>query len=316
MSRKVWTLGKVLISAGLIVYLLWYQADLQQIWKVLSSASWLHLLLAAMLIALGTFIRAGRWKILLDTLEIHVPLRYLALLYFQGAFFSMFLPTGMGGDAVKMAKLAQRTGQVPESIGTTLVERATGLWVLFLLALAALPFSSQFLPSEWITPIASITIAGVIGGWLLMATPLLPYLGSRVQLPGQTSLLRFYRSVSQLGYRALLGACLISLIFDLLLISFNILIANSIGLHLHPGIFFIFTPIISFSLALPISVGGLGVREQTYALLFSRLGISVEAAIAMSLINYILTYWFVGLLGGISYLVENLRTASLSNPTT
>ena len=46
-----------------------------------------------------------------------------------------------GGDAVKMAKLAQETGQVPESIGVTLVERATGLWVLFILALLALPFA-------------------------------------------------------------------------------------------------------------------------------------------------------------------------------
>ena len=137
-----------------------------------------------------------------------------------------------------------------------------------------------------------------------MGTPLIPWLGGKVHLPGQEKLERFYRSVSQLGYRALGRACAVSLIFDLLLILFNVLIAHGIGVNQPLGIFLLFTPVISFSLALPISIGGLGVREQTYILLFGSLGVSGAAAAAMSLANYALTNLVIGLLGGILYALE------------
>ena len=118
---------------------------------------------------------------------------------------------------------------------------------------------------------------------------------------------RFYRSVSQLGYPALGKACILSLVFDVLLILFNVLIAYGLRVDQPLGIFLLFTPIISFSLALPISIGGLGVREQTYVLLFGSLGVSDAAAAAMSLTNYALTNLVVGLLGGGLYALEGTK---------
>jgi glycosyltransferase 2 family protein len=312
MKKLFYNLVKLVISAGLIVYILLYQVNLTDVWKLLTSAHIMPILLGAGIMVLGTFLRAARWGILLHALDIQVPTRKLAHLYFVGSFFNLFLPTGMGGDAVKMAKLAQETGQVPESIGTTLVERATGLWVLFILALIALPFSASFLPPTWIPYITLVTISGVVGGWVVMGTPLLPWLGSKIHLPGQQYLERLYRSVSQLGWRALAKASFVSLVFDLLLIMVGYLIAISLDIRLPMGIFFLFTPIISFSLTLPISVGGLGVREQTYILLFQAVNVSPETATAMSLLFYLLTTVFVGLIGGILYIVESLRSASIA----
>ena len=206
-----------------------------------------------------------------------------------------------------MAELARSTGRAPEAIGTTLVDRATGLWVLFVLALLALPFSYALLPDGWAPIIALGTLDGVIGGWVVMGTPLIPWLGSKVRLPGQEKLERFYRSVSQLGYQALAKACLVSLVFDLSLIVFNVLIAYGIGVDQPIGIFLLFTPLISFSLTLPISVGGLGVREQIYILLFGALGVSDAASTAMSLANYATTL-VVGLIGGVLYALEGTTT--------
>jgi hypothetical protein len=60
-------------------------------------------------------------------------------------------------------------------------------------------------------------------------------------------------------------------------------------------------------LALPISIGGLGVREQTFVLLFSSLGVSGAAAAAMSLANYVLTNLVIGLIGGALYALEGAR---------
>jgi glycosyltransferase 2 family protein len=309
MKKLAFNLLKILVSIALLLYILIYQVDLKNVWAVLSAAHLAPLILGMLLMMVGVVLRAFRWQVLLNALDIRVPLPRLTYLYFFGSLFNLFLPTGMGGDAVKMAKLAQETGQVPESIGTTLVERATGLWVLFILSLIALPFSSAFLPPEWVLPIFLVTIAGVVGGWLVMGTSLLPWLGSKVRLPGQEYFMRFYRSVSQLGWRALLMACLISLVFDLLLIWVTYLIAASLDVSLPAGIFFIFTPLISLSLTLPISLGGLGVREQTYILLFQAVNVPPDTAVAMSLLFYLLTTVLVGLVGGMLFLLDSIRGA-------
>jgi uncharacterized membrane protein YbhN (UPF0104 family) len=298
---------RIVISAGLLIYLLVFQVNLGQLWQVVGQARWGYLMVALVLMVTGTALRAVRWQVLLQALDIAVPLWRLVHLYFVGAFFNIFLPTGLGGDAVRVAELARFTRRVPETIGATLVERATGLWVLFVLALLALPFSRTLLPQGWFPVIGIGTLGGVVGGWVMMATPLIPWLGSRVRLPGQEKLERFYRSVSQLGYLALAKACVVSLSFDVLLIVFNVLIAYCLGIEQPVGIFLLFTPIISFSLTLPISVGGLGVREQTYVLLFGALGVSAAAATAMSLLNYALTNLVIGMLGGIWYASEGAR---------
>ena len=312
MKKHAFNILKIVVSAGLLVYLLVFQIDVKELWSVARQARWGYLIAAMILMIAGTALRAVRWQVLLQALDIHVPLRRLVQLYFIGAFFNIFLPTGLGGDAVKMAELSRTlspssTGGAPEAVGTTLVDRATGLWVLFVLALVALPFSHTLLPDGWAPVIALGTLGGVVGGWVVMGTPLIPWLGSKVRLPGQEKLERFYHSVSQLGYKALGKACLVSLIFDILLIMFNVLIARGLDVDQPLGVFLLFTPVISFSLALPISIGGIGVREQTYVLLFSALGVSGTVAAAMSLANYVLTNLVVGLLGGIVYALEGMR---------
>ncbi len=308
MTRQtLFNLLKIIVSAGLIAYLLIYQVDTGELLAVMQTVHWPYVLAAALVMIFGTALRGLRWQVLLEALDIHVPLRTLVHLYFVGAFFNMFLPSGFGGDAVKMVKLTQETGQGPESIGTTLVERATGLWVLFLMALIALPFSRHLLPAAWTLPILVLTLGGVLGGFLLIGTPLLPYLGGKIRFPGQDKLERFYRSVAQLGYPALLKACGVSLIFDLLLILFTWLLAEGVGVHQPLGVYLLFTPIISFSLALPISIGGLGVREQTFVTLFAAVGVSAAPATAMSLLNYVITYLLVGLIGGLFFMLEGMQ---------
>ncbi|MGC9398893.1 MAG: lysylphosphatidylglycerol synthase transmembrane domain-containing protein [Anaerolineae bacterium] len=306
-NRRWLTALKVGVSGGLLFYLLRYQVDLAQLWATLRGARWEYLLIAGLLIVLGTALRAVRWQALLQALEMEVLLRRLIYLYFVGAFFNIFLPSGLGGDAVRMAELTQSTQRGPEAVGTTLVDRAMGLWVLFALALVALPFSGGLLPPGWTPVIGAIAAVGVVGGWVVVTSPLLPWLGRRVKWPGREKVERFAHAVAELGYPALARASLVSLVFDLLLIAFNVLVAAALGVRQPLGVFLLFTPLISFSLALPISVGGLGVREQTYVLLFGAVGVPETTAVAMSLLNYTLSHVIVGLLGGLLYAVSNAK---------
>ena len=311
MNGKWFNVLKIVVSAGLLVYL-FLTVDLGKFWATLRGARWEYLVLAGVLMLLGTALRALRWQVLLEALAIHVPLRRLVELYFVGAFFNVLLPTGLGGDAVKMMELGRTTGKMPEAIGTTLVDRAVGLWTLFGMALVALPFSYRLLPGDTGLYVLFLSVAAVVGGWVVMATPLIPWLGSKVRLPWQDKLARFYRSVSSLGYPALGKACLVSLVFNSMLVLFNGLIATGLGVDLPWGVWLLFTPIISLSLALPISIGGLGVREQTVKILLGALGVSAAASLAVGLMIYFLTNIVVGLVGGVWYSLEGARELAKS----
>jgi hypothetical protein len=78
------------------------------------------------------------------------------------------------------------------------------------------------------------------------------------------------------------------------------IIALALGVNLKPVYFFIFLPIIGAVTLLPISIGGLGLRENLTVFFFGQLGLAKNVAVAMSLLSF--TFIFIyGILGGIVY---------------
>jgi uncharacterized membrane protein YbhN (UPF0104 family) len=302
MRTKLFNILKVVISAGMLAYVL-LTVNLRDLGYAILVARWGYLALAAGLAIGGVALRAVRWQALLRALGIAIPLRRLVKLYFVGTFFNIFLPTGFGGDAIRMIELARYSKQTPEAIGTVLVDRATGLWMLFAMALAALPFGRTAVPPHAVAFIAIVAVVGLVGGWLLMGTRLLPWLGARVRLPAQEKLERFYHAVSGCGYKALGQALGISLLFNLLIIVVNWLIAMGLNVHLPVSVFFLFTSILSLALMLP-SVGGLGVREEAYKQMYGVVGVPGSVAVAMSLTTFLLQSILPGVIGGLLYAVE------------
>jgi uncharacterized membrane protein YbhN (UPF0104 family) len=224
-------------------------------------------------------------------------------LYYVGTFFNIFLLSGFGGDAIRMMELSRHTERAPEAIGTVLVDRATGLWVLLVIGLVALPFAAGAMPTQMVWIIGGTAAVGVVGGWLVMGTRLVPWLGARIRLPGQAKLERFYASVSGCGYRALGQACAISLLFNLMNVSVNYLIGLAFWVQVPLGIFVAFAPILAMSLMLP-SVGGLGVREEAHRLLYGSVGVSDSTAVAMSLTTFGVQTLLPGIVGAVLYALE------------
>ena len=115
-----------------------------------------------------------------------------------------------------------------------------------------------------------------------------------------------YESVYACGLKAIGGALAISLVFNILLIAVNYLIALSLGIEIPLWYFLLFIPLTSFLLVLPISLSGLGVREGAYVYLFAQAGVSAPLALAMSLLFYALNV-ATGLIGGVLYVFEGTR---------
>ena len=303
--EKLLNLLKVCISLALLILLV-RQIGWQQTLETLRGAKLAHLTAAFVLYVLGIVVRAYRWQILLDALSIDLPLARLVNLYFVGTFFSNFLPTGIGGDVVRVYELSRQSKRPIESVGTVLLDRATGLLVLFLIALMALPFSYPLIAPNITAAILILCLGSWAGLALALRRNWLERWGLLRIMDKIKQLRELYESVHACGPKAIGGALAISLVFNVLLIAVNYLIALSLGVEIPVWYFLLFIPLISFLLVLPISLSGLGVREGGYVYLFAQAGISAPLALSMSLLFYALNV-ATGLIGGVLYALEGAR---------
>lgn len=296
---------KVCFSLALLALLL-RQIGWQQTLETLRGAKFPYLAVAFVLYLVGIVVRAYRWQILLSALSMDLPLARLTALYFVGTFFSNFLPTGIGGDVVRVYELSKQSKRPIESVGTVLLDRATGLLVLFLIALMALIFSYPLIAPNVAAAILLLCLGSWAGLGLVLQRDWLEKWGLLRIMAKVKQLRELYESVTACGPKAIAGALAISLVFNALLIAVNYLIALSLGVEISLWYFLLFVPLISFLLVLPISLSGLGVREGGYVYLFAQAGVSAPLALAMSLLFYALNV-VSGLIGGVLYAFEGAR---------
>ena len=310
--QLLFNLARIVISVVLLAWVL-RGTGLGELLTVARQADWRLYALAAGLALVGIVIRALRWQALLNAVGARVPFRRTLYLYFAGAFFNTFLPTGFGGDVVRVLEIGPgATSQ--QAAGTALVDRLTGFIVLFALALVALPFAYRLLPPGTAGVIALVA-AGVLGASaLLFEGRLLRRLTGRLpralSLAGDAWIGKTYAVITACGRRGVTRALLFSLWFNLQLMVENVLVARALGVDVSPWVFFLFVPITTAALLAPISIAGFGVREGLYVTLFGQLGVDPPLAVALSLGSYSLDI-LCGLVGGVIYFgagVLGLRT--------
>lgn len=300
---------KVALSLGVLVLFL-RQVDVVQVVQLLQEMHWLPFLVALALFLSGSFVRAYRWGVLVWALGGQVGWWRLVQLYLVGTFFNQFLPTGMGGDAVKMYELSRTDRKAAAAISSVLVDRFLGLLILFAMALMALVFSYQLVPLQIRVLIAAVFIATLLGGGVLLQRTWLEAWGQRLGLSRLLNRIKImhelYDSLHEYGPQALGKAILASLAWNLILVLGYYLLARAVGINLAVWYFFLFVPIISVLLMIP-SVGGLGVREGATMFLFSQVADANRAgALALA---YLITLWITALIGAILYIIQGMQEA-------
>src|SRR5262245_23144472 len=122
------------------------------------------LLAAAGLYALAAVLSALRWQVLLCQVGIDETLSRLSASYFVGLFFSLFLPTSSGGDAVRIYEVARRPGRSAlRVVLATLQERLTGLGMTLAVGLTATILFWGLLPPPMRWGIVAVQCAGIAG---------------------------------------------------------------------------------------------------------------------------------------------------------
>ncbi len=236
-------------------------------------------------------------------------------LYFVGFFANNFIPTGFGGDVVKIVSLRQRYGIGTEALSSVIMDRLTGLLGSSVIALLALTWNTVNHTANIDLPVglwlAIFTISfGIPAGFLLIRwTDLVGIVATRLprisRLPLYVKFARLVDTVHRYPFPVLLKALLISLPFTINLILIQYFIAKALSVDIPIILFPLFVPLIALINLLPFTFNGLGLREGVYLFLFVPAGVLPEAAIAMSLAFYFLRFG-AGLVGGLLYALSSL----------
>ncbi len=268
------------------------------------------LFLCVPLYVLGQSLSTWRWQILLAAEGIRVSFWRLLVLYAEGMFFNLCLPTAVGGDVVRGYRIWNLTGAGEGALASILVERLSGFVAMIGIAAAATTaaLATEGQPDPLIALFVAAVAAALAVAILLVSSP--AALRSAERLAGRRAGAALFQAVRRFceavqryrGHgRAVWAALGISVAFQTLLIFLVYVVAVALHLPVRFRQFLIFIPITNVISMLPISVGGLGVREGSLMYLFGKVGVDPAATLTLSLLWFAVTA-VTSLPGGVIFL--------------
>jgi uncharacterized membrane protein YbhN (UPF0104 family) len=301
-------LAKIGVSAGLLAFFL-SKLDFSHFWETLSGADLGYVSLAMVAYLVGQVISAVRWTVLSRPLGFNMGLSGMTAYYFIGMFFNLFAPGTVGGDLSKIYYLT-REGQQDgnESWGaatlraavSVVADRAVGMCVLVWLGAAGLLLFAHYR----IQPaVRSATLA--LAGGLLLGGLCLPLITKYLPQDSHPLVSKLRVALESYGRHltAVPIAMALSLIVHLLQAWMHVVMGKALGMELPFSFCIILYPLVGTFAAIPVSFGGIGLRESGYMYLLVALGFASEKGIAFGLLLFIVVA-IDSLLGGVLFLVK------------
>jgi hypothetical protein len=254
----------------------------------------LGFLIGGLLLMLVSFVLASwRWQRVLAVFDCHVGLRTLLSHYLAGQFVGNVLPSTVGGDVLRITRSSNDTGSTEVAFASVVIERLTGFFALPLLTFVGFIVRPDLLDHgrSWLALAAA-------GATLALLAVIVVIAGS-MRLAGRfkdhENWMRFIGAV-HIGIDGLrrdrrdafaaLGA---AVAYQLSVIAAVYCAVHTIGLTIPNAAVLAFVPAVAMAQVLPISVGGLGIREGLLALLLTPLGVKTGQAVAVGLLWYAMT---------------------------
>jgi glycosyltransferase 2 family protein len=259
----------------------------------------------ALLFALGLqvvafVLNSRRWQLLLANVGISERLLDLAVLYFIGQFFSLFLPTGTGGDVVRVYDVGRRSGRLAQAALATLQERLLGLGASLAIGLVAAIYYLPLVPPQLRVWIGIIQIAGAIGIALLLYPALLFALAGRFwraygqrpalqQFAERPLVARVARALQPIGalppLRPLRLALLLGMAFTAVLMGIGMYytIGLSLGIQIGFMAFCLVVPLVWIVRMAPVSLNGLGLGEGAFVVLMGWFAVPADKSLVLAL---------------------------------
>lgn len=283
---------RFLVSGGLLAFLVW-RANPANIWATWQQADLRLLAMAALIQVLCVAISAYKWGLLLRAHHEEQPYPWILGVYFVGQFANNFLPTSVGGDAMRVVALGRRIGSYAEASASVFMERLTGFLALSLIANVALLLTStdlfgmRLVNEPGLTWLAAGFALAAIGAvvvsfmapWLLRRFDRWMPKALRKPLQRVADVLSAY-AADRVTMFKVLG---ISLVFHITWISMHYVCG--LALHLYeapPLIYLLMVPLTDIVGLAPIFFNNLGARDLVFTLYLRQLGFADATALALA----------------------------------
>jgi uncharacterized protein (TIRG00374 family) len=236
---------------------------------------------------------------------LNIPFNKISTAFSMGLFFNLFLPSSAGGDVARSVDLFDHSGERAKIVASVIVDRLSGFISIALISSISLFMGYKLVNDKSILAILLIVISCLIFllAILFSSTIFLKicrlfskFKGIKLKLESLHHSIIEYRT----KYLVIVANLFLSFITQFLSILTFYFIAKSLNAGIDFIYFFIFVPLIFAISMLPISIGGLGVRDSSFVYLFSKIGVSPNISLGTSLINFT-TILIMGIAGGIIY---------------
>jgi uncharacterized membrane protein YbhN (UPF0104 family) len=277
------TLLRVAVSVALIAWIL-RGTDPREVLAIFRTADVRYILIAICLIPIGYVSSVSRWRILLRAQGGDASFGFLTRSLMTGVFFNNLLPSTIGGDAIRAWDTARSGVSRGTALTIIMVDRFVGLLALLLFATVGLLFAGRLTER---VPDLAFWVLGV--GAAMVATAVLLFLPSRLgklTLPGKLAQIASALFAFQGKGKALAGAFLWSLCLQTAVVINGWVMARALHVEIGLAPFFVIVPLAVFITMIPVSINGIGVRENLFVFFFAALGVAEASGLAFAWLEY------------------------------
>jgi hypothetical protein len=322
-GRRLMVLSaKIIVSVSLLGLLL-SRTDVSRLWVFMRGASLAWLGVALLLYLVMVLISAWRWRVLLETQHVAVPRYRLLNSYLVATFFNNFLPSNIGGDVIRVHDTASAAGS--KTLATTVILMDRGIGLLGLLLVAAIGATSVPASGGTMPLLAPALWLSFVSGMLVVLPVILVPRGvARLLSPLRRihqewvseRIARLTDALDRFGrapWAMLWGLCG-AVAVQAVLVAFYAAIVRSMGIPVSWWHLAVVVPVSFVVQMAPVSVNGFGIREAAFSFYFSRLGLSIESAMAVSFTGAVLIMVF-SLSGAVAYVARGTSPARKKHDT-
>ncbi|MEM7127359.1 MAG: lysylphosphatidylglycerol synthase transmembrane domain-containing protein [Chloroflexota bacterium] len=317
---------RLLLGMGLIGYLA-YAADWDELRRSISVSSPLLLLLAYVIGMVDRVWMAYKWNILLQARQIVLSLYEVTVTYLMSTFLGLFLPSTVGGDAIRTFAVSRAGYSMADVASTIVIERVLGILALLLMVVVSIISGGILIGGRYVEDITGllwgVSIAAIIVGGLLALSLSKSFEHSLratlPKIPGWATDSKIGRLLSNLynsytEYRSQRGLLytffFYSFIENLFPIFWSYTLARAFQLQISLLDCFIVVPSVLILRRLPISIDGIGVHQTAFVYLLSFLGVPSTQGLLLGVATHLLATMLV-LPGGLFYILKGFELSQM-----
>jgi glycosyltransferase 2 family protein len=308
--RRHGAILRVLVSAALLGGVLLY-ADVEEVVRAVRDGHWLWFVVGLALMGLCVVLGSIRWWLLLEGAQIRVRAWDSVRPFATSFVLNLVLPTAVAGDAVRTWVVGRESGRLLGAAAATIFDKLTAVTCIFGVGWGAYLVDRDAVPDSVVVVFAWVTV-GMIGAFAIAALaaagvrPILHRFPEPLAVMARDSwstVRVWLRST-----RLLVSVVGLGLAYQILVVTVLVLVGKTVGVDLPFALAAVSASVVLVATLIPVSVGGLGIREGGFVLLLGEAGVDAAEATLISLLSAGAVLLASAAVAVITYAVDALRS--------